>query len=65
MKRIATNGLILLFLTVYLLIIHFFVWVHLPIYSSTGVFLGSVLALLISLALAIVTVSKIVDILQS
>ncbi|MCG7344754.1 hypothetical protein MHZ92_11455 [Sporosarcina sp. ACRSL] len=64
MKRFVNNLLKVLFFIGYLAIIHFFIWQHLPITTSTGVFVGTLLATLISLELAIITVNKLVDALR-
>lgn len=65
MKNLVINLLRLLFLIVYMLIIHFFVWQYLPINNSVGVLVGSLLAIIISFVLALVTVNKLIDILRS
>lgn len=65
MKNIVNYLLIVLFFIVYLKIIQFFVWRHLPIHSSFGVLVGTLFVLIITVVLAIVTVNKIAEIIRT
>ncbi|KGA95958.1 hypothetical protein AJ85_19665 [Alkalihalobacillus alcalophilus ATCC 27647 = CGMCC 1.3604] len=65
MQNIVLYLLRAVFLAIYILVFHFFVWSHLPINSSIGVLVGSLLVFLTSLVLAIFTSNKVVEVLRS
>ncbi|WP_368652585.1 hypothetical protein AB4Y30_12590 [Ornithinibacillus sp. 4-3] len=63
-KTIVKYILYIIFTLIYLWLIQTFIWNHLPIHSSAGVTIGSIIVFIISAVLAILTSDKIIKMLK-